>query len=184
MFSVRCPSLSRFGRQAYWTIGGGPHRTIRASAAGAGRWSLIMSWFTKPELYLQSERKEGKIEIRHNLLKGSRSGAVQGENSVPIFVDWSQMFGAGACRSCVQGEVLAPKPQPVQKKFNLCKDCCVSSFLIAKGKWRSMDKVIRRRSKDPNVQNERAHWCLAMLNVLNLKIQYFCLGVAVQVVKT
>lgn len=54
MFSVLCPSLSRLGRQAYWIIGGGPHSTTRTSLDGAGRWSLIMSWFTNPVLYLQS----------------------------------------------------------------------------------------------------------------------------------
>lgn len=49
------PTLSRFGLQANWIIGGGPHIRMRVSSLGGGRRSLTMSSLMKPRLYSQSE---------------------------------------------------------------------------------------------------------------------------------
>ena len=50
IFSVLYPRVARFGKQAYWIMGGGPHMTISTSSAAGGRCSLIMSQLTNPEL--------------------------------------------------------------------------------------------------------------------------------------
>lgn len=52
------PTLSRFGLQANWIIGGGPHMRMRVSSLGGGRWSLIMTSLMKPWLYSQPVTEE------------------------------------------------------------------------------------------------------------------------------
>lgn len=48
--SLGWPTRSRLGRQAYWIMGGGPHISTSGSSSGGGRWSRIISSFTKPWL--------------------------------------------------------------------------------------------------------------------------------------
>lgn len=57
------PNLSRLGMQAKLIIGGGPHIKTTVSCPGGGRCWLIISSFTKPELYFQPAWIERNIHL-------------------------------------------------------------------------------------------------------------------------